>query len=562
MPPVRPFALLLCTLPFIVLMAFIAVLGVNVPYGDSLPYMQLFASFYAGTATLREFFQPNFEHIFAVPLFVMAVILKVTHGGYKAELFVAAGLAFANALILGLMVLRMRDMKKRHAAVIVLCIALLISAFTQLESWTDPFILPGLLSETTFFAALWFLSKPTHAQRDVWIAAILCFLSSFSFPNGMLSWIVLFPLVLRHPAFTGKRKKMVAALWILCFVLTVFFERGAVSNIRYITDQYLFPLHHPWHSLRMFLTLIGAPLLPVYAWRTHAAIIGVFLLVTGICACIAAIRKKERHTQTLPWISLFFFATGSAVMIALGRSYAGDAAAFVTRFYTVTQYVAISVLVLTAAVFPRLQAIVASFACVVCLSTISFSVRALPAWYARSIVLRQGKACLETWTLSSRSCLSKLYPWTIPSDQYVGSLAPLLEKLGFLKPFTLPADVRYEDAALSAKGAIESIAALQPSNDMVAGSGTLIVRGYATLDCAPAEHVYLTWGTPPILLAHTLSLLPRPDLDDPCLQDAGWAIEIDPPKGSAKEKISAWVYDSPHNSLIRLSGSLVFPDLP
>lgn len=157
--------------------------------------------------------------------------------------------------------------------------------------------------------------------------------ATYSFANGMLLWVLLYPgWYAGSAASAGPRRNIrLDALYALAFAAVV---------VTYFTD-YRRPSHHPsFHSavdqpgqlLEFYFAWLGAPMAPRFRDVPAAAFTGVAALSLGLW-CTASVVRLGILRRALPFLALMAYAVVSGAAVSLGRSSQGATVALSSRYY-------------------------------------------------------------------------------------------------------------------------------------------------------------------------------------------------------------------------------------
>jgi len=314
---------------------------VPVPFWDEwdAPGGQL-ASYYRGTLDFAELFSQHNEHRLLFPRLVwlpMAILAgwDVRHemvltfcfaclgcvGLYKVLGF-SGGSAAGRALIFGLMNLLLFSPRQYET--------FLVGA--QGQTFVPTFAL--------VFALLMNLSQSSLSTKTI-VNAALAFVSTYSFGNGMLLWLLAFPVDARSAADLPKDRPNKRIFWRAAYLLT-----AAASVASYFISYQHPPLSpHVVSPIAQLPAFVGF----VVVWIgslfsvSAPAIYGSVVLLFFIGLTVAAVRQMRRTgawQPYYPWLVLACYTLASSCVAAVARlgfdhSMAGDSryTAFSAFFY-------------------------------------------------------------------------------------------------------------------------------------------------------------------------------------------------------------------------------------
>ncbi|MEG4211382.1 hypothetical protein [Microcoleus sp. S13_B4] len=189
------------------------------------------------------------------------------------------------------------------------------------------------------------LSCPYNIQIS--IAALFCFIASFSLAQGLLSWLAAIPAV---AALEGnaveKRKRLI--LWILLFAATC-----AIYSIDYHPSRktsIISLLNKPLVIIDYFLSLLGSP---IVRSPGISALVGLLIFATFLFLGFHFWRKITEQGEALPWLSIGLFSVLSALFITAGRAEFGAIHALESSRYTTNSILLLIALVQLGQLFIR-----------------------------------------------------------------------------------------------------------------------------------------------------------------------------------------------------------------
>ncbi|MCC3433374.1 MAG: hypothetical protein JGK08_26375, partial [Microcoleus sp. PH2017_04_SCI_O_A] len=209
-------------IPVVLLIGFVATFSVNVPIDDEWRLASLFEKIAQGSVTFNDFWALHSNHRIVFPKLIIAVLVFASRWNINYQLCLSIGLAgitFMTMYKLSSMQVKNVGDNLWHLANILTCI--LLFSLVQHENWLWGFQLAWFFVNLCFIAAVYALVS-THKLLPnirISIAAIFCFIASFSLAQGLLSWFVAVPAVV---ALEGNRvqKKRRLIVWILLFAAT------------------------------------------------------------------------------------------------------------------------------------------------------------------------------------------------------------------------------------------------------------------------------------------------------------------------------------------------------
>ena len=223
------------------------------------------------------------------------------------------------------------------------------------------------------------LSCPYDIQIS--IAALFCFIASFSLAQGLLSWLAAIPAVAALEGNAAQKRKRTIA-WMLLFVATC-----AVYSIDYHPSRkasIISLLNKPLVVIDYFLSLLGSPIVrsPGISAFVGLVIFAIFvffvvyfgkkIVSSSIASSVSANSEKPPQVQAipsslaitdrndiaenyeaLPWLSIGLFSVLSALFITAGRAEFGAIHAIESSRYTTNSILLLIALVQLGQLFVR-----------------------------------------------------------------------------------------------------------------------------------------------------------------------------------------------------------------
>ena len=298
---------------------------VPVPFWDEWdsPGAQL-ASYYRGTLRLGDLFaQHNESRSFFPRLLYLAIYLPA---GWDVRFGMAVTFALVCASSAGLyQILRGADPSSRAVPFVFAAMNFLLFSPRQYENFLHAVMIEAFAPACALiFAILTNLSGRSLKSKTL-VNAALAFVSTYTFANGMLLWLLAFPV-----ETTAARDARARLLWRLAYVLI-----AAACLVAYFISYRHPPLSPPFASpfaqlpalLHIFLIWLGS-VFSVGAPAICGALI-LLLFAALAAAAISQIRQTGAWRAHYPWLFLGCYTLISGCVVAIGRlgfnySMAGD----------------------------------------------------------------------------------------------------------------------------------------------------------------------------------------------------------------------------------------------
>jgi len=337
-------------IPVVLLIGFVANFSVNVPIDDEWRLANLFEKIATGNVNFNDFWALHSNHRIVFPKIIIAVLAFASQWNINYQLCLSIGLAvitFIAMYSLSSMQVKNAGDNLWHLANILTCI--LLCSLVQYENWLWGFQLAWFLVNLCFVSAVYALlsNHKLLPYIKISIAAVFCFIASFSLAQGLLSWLAAIPAVVALEGnVVEKRKRLI--LWIL-----LFFATCAIYSIDYHPSRktsIILLLNKPLVVIDYFLSLLGSPIVRLSG---ISALVG--LLIFGIFLFLAVrfVIKISEHREALPWLSIGLFSVLSALFITAGRAEFGAIQAIESSRYTTNSILLLIALVQLGQLFVR-----------------------------------------------------------------------------------------------------------------------------------------------------------------------------------------------------------------
>jgi hypothetical protein len=469
--------------------------GVPVPFWDewNTPGAQI-ASWYRGTLTFAELCSQHNEHRLLFPRLVLVPIAIVAGWDVRHGMLLTLCLAGLGSAGLYRLLRHSGDSGPLRAIIFGMMNVLVFSPRlyeTFLVGAQGQTLLPTF---ALVLALLVNLSDKPLATKTIVIAA-LAHISTYSFGNGMLVWLLAFPLE------TAPASKRTRILWRSLYLLFAAASAGSYF-ISYQHPPLSPPLVSPAGQTLAFLQFVlvwigslfsvGAPAV----WGAGVLLLFVVMAIVGL----RQVRRSGVWRPHYPWLVLGCYTLISGCVAAAARlgfpySMAGDSryAAFSVFFYIALLGLAFSVS--QHAQNRALMARAATTSAIVCLGLV------LALW---SVTFKKERRFLRDWTrLKNHSLLVVRWAEAIPQNPEIASLSPYPETPGVIR--TLAEHDAFRPRFVSKKLARMVKEVPSPENGSAGileqttpdPSGRVVLQGWARLPDRnrPADYVVLGFET-------------------------------------------------------------------
>ncbi|MEG4217936.1 hypothetical protein QUA27_21840 [Microcoleus sp. Pol14C6] len=559
-------------IPVVLLIGFVANFSVNVPLDDEWRLASLFEKIAAGNVTFNDFWDLHSNHRILFPKIIIAILACASQWNINSQLCLSigfVGITFIAMYKLSLMQVKNVGDDLWHLANILTCI--LLFSLVQHENWLWGFQLAWFLVNVCFVAAVYALSSNRQFLPNIRIsiAAVFCFIASFSLAQGLLSWLAAIPAV---AALEGKavekRKRLI--IWILLFAATC-----AVYSIDYHPSRktsIISLLNKPLVVIDYFLSLLGSP---IVRSPGISELIGLLTFATFLFLGFHFGRKISEHGEALPWVSLGVFSVLSALFITAGRADFGAIHALESSRYTTNSILLLIALVQLGQLFvrgnyPEIP--------VTLKSNYKFIYRVVAGLLIATIIVNSQQAIAQTrsallYKQGAQDCL-QLINYLEPSDFFDNSPesclrvlskktwlvregAAIIDKIGWRK---FAKNVEFISNTEKVYGYLDKPQTSDKSLT-VKQNAAVKAAGWAVWpeNLQQPNIVLLSVGDKQSFVANAYVNLDSPDiaqsLKSELYNNARWAVDLsDNNLPIAQTEIKAWVYNPVDNQFVQLRG--------
>lgn len=352
----RILLLTLYIFPVLLLLWFLANFSINVPYWDQWRLTPIFERVTEGNATFFDFFTVHGHHRILIPKLIITVLAFATKWNTQAEIICSVIFVIITFFaICKIAEIQFQNKNKNILHIANILVSLLLFSLVQHQNWLWGFTLFWFLTNLCLIIAIYFIYAFDNfpAKTKIFLAAICCFIGSFTLIQGLFSWFVLIPSIFW---LEGKPKQKISrvTLWILLFILSVFIYSINYNPIRE-PKPFLFT-EKPLLIINYFLAILGLPLVRI----SIPAILTGLILLSSFLFFIYYFLKKPWYKFTfvpaaIPWLTIGTFSLISALSISVGRAEYGVENAMISSRYTTTSILLIISLIYLFGLFLQQQ---------------------------------------------------------------------------------------------------------------------------------------------------------------------------------------------------------------
>ena len=188
--------------------------GVTVPFMDQWDLVPLLEKAHAGELGLSDIWTQHNEHRIFFPRLLMLALASLTHWNIMYELY--TNMILAGLILLFLYSLLNKTYGNYTPSWLIVVLSFLVFSPAQWENWSWGWQIQIFLSVLGTVAAVWSVSSWPSQLKGVIIGIVAAVIASYSFNNGLLTWIVVGMILL----VKRERKWKDISLWIAAFIVT------------------------------------------------------------------------------------------------------------------------------------------------------------------------------------------------------------------------------------------------------------------------------------------------------------------------------------------------------
>ncbi|XZO02563.1 MAG: hypothetical protein ACM65L_01845 [Microcoleus sp.] len=597
--------------PVLLLIGFVANFSVNVPIDDEWRLASFFGKIAGGNVTFNDVWTLHSNHRIVFPKIMMAMLAFLSRWNINYPLCLSIGLAILTFMAiykLSAMQLQNSGDNLWHLANILTCI--LLCSLVQHENWLWGFQLAWFLVNFCFVAAVYCLILPQKiwehpifanisvgekyygsksllitnklsavmlrpsnigmhpkisASIQISLAALFCFVASFSMAQGLLSWLAAIPAVMALEGNVAQKRKRLI-VWMLLFVATcgiysIDYHPSRKTNIFAL-------LHQPLVVIDYFLSLLGSPIVRLSG---ISALVGLIILASFLFLGCYFAKNMREHREAVPWLSLGLFSVISALFITVGRAQFGAVQALESSRYTTNSILLLVALVQLGQLFVR-----GSIASLNRRYTLVY--RILAGLLIGIIIVNSGQAVAQSqaalaYKQGGKDCL-ELINYLEPSKFFQNSpescLRVLSKKTLLVREGALVLDkIGWRNSAKNVEFVANPEKVYGYFDQQQIGDKSLTINknnarkatGWAVLpeDLPQPNIILLSVGDKQSFFANAYVNLNSPDiaqtLKSQVYRNARWAVELSGDNlPIAQTEIKAWVYNPVDNQFVKLRG--------
>ncbi len=326
----RWLAAIVVLIPPVILAFLISKYSVNVPLWDQWEpdIAGVFVKASTGHLTFADLAAQHNEAKLLFPRIFFLLLGKLTHWNVRYEMaatFLAA--CAILAMVYRLEISTFSDKPEVRFAVIFLS-SMLIFSPAMYEAWLWGLEIVCYIPLACILGGLLLSNRKFSPGMRLVGCAILATISTYSFGNGLLAWIVLFPALFCLKDWEGSlsRKRAIAA-WLACFAVNealYFYGYHHPPQLRTLPELAIACLQQPAQSACFFFAFFGAPLVLEASDPLPAAVAaGVVFIALGIVVGLWIVHRRTDRVlmnQCGPWLVIGTYSILSGALATVTRS--------------------------------------------------------------------------------------------------------------------------------------------------------------------------------------------------------------------------------------------------
>ena len=336
-------------LPAIAIAIFIIKYGVNFPFSDQwdTPGRVLIEAS-RGELSFQSLIDQHNESRKFFPKLLFLGLAQLTHWNTKVEMVVSwlfGLLIFAN--LYNLVNLTLKELSGWRKSLVLLSICLLVFSPVQFGNWLWGIQLITFVPVLCILSCISLCYSKLRIWQKFYLCGLLCSVSTFSYANGMLAWVIVYPIL--AISNTWRLKSLFKHYWLLFGWSVLMFANLGLYFYNYYKPRhhpsFLYALGHPLQALQYFLAFVGTPL----GWGlglNFSIFIGLFLIsLFAYCnwqLYHLILSKRIDLEKTLGWQLLGIYSLLSGLITTSGRVGFGVWQATSDRYTTFSIYLAVS----------------------------------------------------------------------------------------------------------------------------------------------------------------------------------------------------------------------------
>jgi hypothetical protein len=349
-----PVVFCLAILPACLLGFLIVKYSVNVPFQDQWAIARLLPKWVEGKLSFGDLIAQHNESRKFFPRLIFLTLAQFTHWDVRYEMLVS----FLLASLVAINLYRLNRLTVGGSALKGLLLAaianLIIFSPVQWDNWLWGIQVVVFMPIACISTAISVCYSQLKLNTKFGICLGLAIVSTYSYANGILYWLVVFPVLLPTWRDWFAHRRLVIGWWlsfaIACMVYFYNYQKPAQ------TPSFAYAFTHPITAVNYFLAFLGNPLGygGIFPLVLQSSLVGLLLLLVagGICLYFVKYRTDLIYPNR-GWLSLGAYSLISASITTLGRVGFGIEQATSSRYTTFSLYFLVALIHLVAIALGR-----------------------------------------------------------------------------------------------------------------------------------------------------------------------------------------------------------------
>ena len=523
-------SLCLAIIPAIVLGILILKYSINVPIQDQWQISAIFEKFNQGTLSFNDLIAQHNESRKFFPRLIFLTLALITKWNIRYEMlvtFLLACIVSVNIYLLNRLTISGSHIK---SITIALISNIFIFSAVQYENWLWGIQIVVFTPIVCITTCILIAYSPLNNIAKILICMALSTISTFSYANGLLAWVIVLPILalVKLKSWSEIRKNI---------ILYMFWIIGFIANITFYFHDYQKPLSHPSpleslqypdQTFQYFLAFLGSSLGIGSSIQplNNSIILGavIIILFIGLFSYVIwHIKDYELRDKTISWIMLGSYTVISALVTSFGRVTLGIDQALSSRYTTFSTYIIISIIhlmiivgedaikkysfLINRSLFSKVICWFIGIITVIQVHNFTYSVEKMKLWKQDFL---KYKGCLLLIDFTHDNCQNLIDSYYF---EYIKQRAHYLTELGFLDPGLIKTNQIPElidtNNSRQVEGTFEKLEFI--------GANNLLATGWAifTDTNLPVDAIVLSydnWQGEPIVSAVADMTMSRPNL--------------------------------------------------
>jgi len=342
--------------PAVLLILLVTRYWVNVPFGDQWGFSIIFDQYHSHSLSFSDLIAQSNESRMFFPRLITLGIGLVT--GWNVCVEMCLIIVFACFISFNLFVLlnRAKNLTIVNKLTLLAIINLLLFSPVSWENWLEGLqmvlFIPGLMLTTGLVINTFNISVRAKLAYNT----VLSIIGTFSCANGMLLWLLLFPVnvLFKKENYEDREKAKGELIHILLYLIV------ALCTIGFYFINYHKPPYHPpfflafskpLEAIAFFSVWIATPFVrsypyaPILPFFVGGLIFSIFILSVSYII-YRAYEDTSKFSYFYPWLVLGFYSIFTGIIITFGRLGFGVRAAAASRYTSISVFLPISTIIL------------------------------------------------------------------------------------------------------------------------------------------------------------------------------------------------------------------------